>query len=163
MDANECRQQPLPVELRYDERIRGHGQIFQLGGLMQGIDQVGQGWWSGRWRRFAVRSFERGDVHLLGRENGFDIAAGACGKTRGRERGVMKCGKDGGVVSVLDVLLGQEQAKELTVRLKRERRRAAGESASGEYGSASGKQTATAWAASDNHRMVLPYTGGQVN
>ena len=78
------------------------------------------------------------------------------GKTRGGERGVIKCVKDGRVVVDLYLLLSQEQVEELTIDLKRECRGGAGEGTGGEHGSASREQTATAWAASGDHRLVLP-------
>ena len=161
MDADERRQQPLPVKLGNDERIGGHGEILELSGLTEGIGQVRQYRRSGGRRRSAIGSCERGDVRFLGSQDAFDAAAGALGKTRGGERGVIKCVKDGRVVVDLYLLLSQEQVEELTIDLKRECGGRAGEGTGGEHGSASREQTATARAASGDHRLVLPYTGGQ--
>ena len=94
MDADERRQQPLPVKLWNDERIGGDGKILQFGGLMQGLSQVRQLRHGRRRHRSVTGSWERGDVRFLGGQDPFDGAASAPGKTRGGERRLIERVKD---------------------------------------------------------------------
>ena len=113
MDADERRQQPLPVKLWNDERIGGDGKFSS----------------SAASRKASVRSVSSGAAGAgvdpsPGRGSAATCASSAARmlrwrrersrKTRGGERRLKRV-KDGGVMDNLDLLLTQEQVEELAI------------------------------------------------